>query len=163
MNFAARGEERARKIILPAGALPGRTGGPARTDSPGNYCLNKLCALTANFCLAFKDYYQEGFSHVLVRLKPRRRAGGELSTDLGPSCCEGGPWHKNRQNIYLGSTRPMRMGLDLWDCGGQRWDNGVYQTGWWRAAIQVGGTRARPPAAGATLSRSHYRWRPMGS
>jgi len=117
--------------------------------APVNYWPSSFSP-NGSFLLAFKHYYPEGFSHVLVRLN----SGApplELTTDLGPSCCDTA-WSEDSQTIYLGSHSANAHGLDFVGLWKASVDDGVY-----RPLVRgYTGDTSQPPAAGATYISINY-------
>jgi hypothetical protein len=146
-RIVARGEDGPQNI-LPAAPYPDESAGRP-TDSPANYWPYSFSP-NGQFLLAFKHYYPEGFSHVLVRLNSDA-APMELTTDLGPSCCDAA-WSHDSQTIYLGSHSANAHGLDFVGLWKASVGNGVYQP----LVRGYTGDTSQPPAAGATYTSINY-------
>ncbi|MEP7356558.1 MAG: hypothetical protein ABI847_04920 [Anaerolineales bacterium] len=145
--IVARGEDGPHNI-LPASPYPDEAAGRP-TNMPANYWPHSFSP-NGSFLLAFKHYYPEGFSLVLVRLNSDA-APVELANDLGPNCCDIS-WSADSQTIYLGGEAAMTHGLDF--------------VGLWKASVDDGkfqplvrgyvGESDQPPAPGATFTRVSF-------
>jgi hypothetical protein len=146
-TIVARGEDGPNNI-LPASPYHEESSGRP-TEPVVNYWPHSFSPNGA-FLLAFKQYYPEGFSHVLVRLNSGAPPM-ELTNELGPNCCDTA-WSADSQSLYLGSHSANAHGLDFVGLWSASVDTGIYQP----VVRGYTGEPGQPPAEGATYTSINY-------